>query len=804
MSHLSQRYIQLKKRVFEREFAHLNPQQQQAVFTVDGPLLVLAGAGSGKTTVLIERIGFLLQYGNAYFDDRLPAGFTETEMETMEACFAGDDWRRLLPQFALPTPRPYEVLAITFTNKAAAEIGQRLEAKLPEQAHEIVSGTFHRFCVKILRRTASLLGYGSDFTIYDTDDTKRLITECLKALSLDPKQYAPRAVLSEISNAKNEMLGPDELAKKGVGNFRTEKIADVYRLYQQRLLQNNAMDFDDLIWNTVRILQEFPDRADYYRRRFRYVMIDEYQDTNTAQDLLVHLLTSHYRNLCVVGDDDQSIYRFRGATVENILGFDQIFCDAKVIRLERNYRSTSQILDAANAVIRNNVGRKGKELWTEKKDGVPVHLQTAEDDRAEALYVCSQIQNLAILEKRPFSDFAVLYRTNKQSLSFESTFARSGLPYRIFGGHRFYDRKEIKDLTSYLSVIHNGGDAVRLKRIINLPKRGIGEASVEKAQKLAEYLQIPLFEVCRNATTYPGLGASAAKLAAFAALIDDLRRTLEEVGLNGIVDAIVEKTGYAAYLKETEDNWQDKLQNIEELASSMTAYATEHEEATLGGFLEDAALVSDLDDYNAQAETVTLMTVHAAKGLEFPCVFVVGMEDGLFPSGAALLEREELEEERRLAYVAMTRAKERLELTYAKRRMIHGQTMFSPISRFVTEIPDELLDKPEEESPFRPQTSFGGYTSRTSYSNRSASSPHHLTAAKPTPKPMGMGAGPASKPKADVSGFLVGGRVKHPTFGEGTLLKKTEMGGDVLMEIAFDTVGTKRLMANYARITKCE
>ncbi len=777
-----QQFLTLRRNIIRKEFSNMNERQFEAVTTAKGPVLVLAGAGSGKTTVLVNRISYLVKYGDAYNSDILPF-FSDEEAEKLEAFYNGET--DSCPKYLLSVDpvSPWNILAITFTNKAAGELKERISAKLQEEADDIWAGTFHSVCGKILRRYAQLIGYDSHFTVYDTDDQKRLIKEIIKAQRVDDKAFPVKSILGEISSAKDKLITPEEYKTEAGIDYRRKIIADIYKEYNQRLKEANAMDFDDMIVNTVKLLKENDDVAAYYRAKFRYIMVDEYQDTNYAQYVLVKTLAEGENNICVVGDDDQSIYRFRGATIENILNFEDEYDNARVIRLEQNYRSTTHILDAANAVISNNRGRKGKTLWTDNGDGVPIEVHTAENQLEEAKYVAECVFD-DIRKGGKASSHAILYRMNAQSAALENVFARSGVAYTVIGGTRFFDRKEVKDILAYLQVINNPSDAIRLKRIINEPKRGIGDTTLNAASEIADTLGISLFEVLCNADNYAVLSRSAAKLKGFADMINSLIELSEQVSIHELCEEVIAKSGYMTMLIMAGPTEQDRIENIKELSSSIVQYEMENEEASLSGFLEEVALVSDIDSLDSSTDRVIMMTVHSAKGLEFDNVYLVGWEEGVFPGNQSIFAGQaEMEEERRLAYVAITRAKKKLHITNAYTRMLYGQTNRNLPSRFLKEVPEELCNvsgmrrSSEERFVIEPPiTSF--YAKRTSFTS-------------PTVKP--------SAP-ADKSPYSAGMKVEHNTFGVGIILKTVPMGSDTLLEIEFENVGLKKLMAGFAKL----
>ena len=643
----------------QQQFSHMNPMQRQAVFATEGPLLILAGAGSGKTTVLVNRIAYILQSG---------------------LC------------------RPWNILAITFTNKAAGELKERICSAVPEGGADIWAATFHSTCARILRRYGDRLGYSSHFTVYATDDQKRLMKEIVKQLNIDEKILPVKSVLSEISKAKDKMQTPAEMLREADHDYRKQSIAKAYEIYQKRLQTADAMDFDDLLCKAVELFRQNPEILGYYQNQFKYIMVDEYQDTNRVQYEFVRMLAEKHGNICVVGDDDQSIYKFRGATIENILSFENTFKGAQIIRLEQNYRSTKTILSAANEVISNNTVRKGKTLWTENAEGEKIELHTCEDERDEAAFIARTIMD-GVADGRRYADYAILYRTNAQSNAIEQALSRSGVPHRIIGGHRFYDREEIRDMIAYLQVINNPHDDVRLRRIINVPKRGIGGRTLEIAAEIGTGLGESIYTIIKDAGSYPQLSRSAAKLKSFVALIDGLIEAEEsgDYSLAELYNLILEHTNYEAYLRHEKENADVRIENIEELSSNIIKFEEDYgEEADLSGFLEEISLMTDIDNYDAEADTCVMMTLHSAKGLEFPVVFITGMEDGLFPSIASMMNPEEIGEERRLAYVGITRAKEKLYLTKTRTRMLFGSTTYNKESCFVSEIPDALLERTGE------------------------------------------------------------------------------------------------------------
>ena len=761
----------------------LNEPQREAVYHTDGPLLILAGAGSGKTRVLTHRIAYLIGERGV---------------------------------------NAWNILAITFTNKAAEEMRQRVDNLVGFGAESVWVSTFHSACVRILRRFIDRLGYENHFTIYDTDDQKTLIKEVCRKVDVDTKVFKERSLLSAISSAKNEMILPDEFELNAGGDFAKMKIAKVYREYETQMRANNALDFDDLLVKTVQLLQTQPDVLESYQERFRYIMVDEYQDTNTVQFQLVSLLAGKYKNLCVVGDDDQSIYKFRGANIRNILDFEHEFPDAKVIKLEQNYRSTGNILNAANSVIANNRGRKEKSLWTENGEGELIRLRQFDTAFDEADFIGEDIKN-AVRQGGSYNDSAVLYRTNAQSRLLEEKFIAMNIPYKIVGGVNFYARREIKDLLAYLKTIDNGRDDVAVRRIINVPKRGIGLTTINRIQESATERGIGFYEALLAPELIAGVGRSATKLDSFAALIEYFKTLAEEMNITDLLQEVIEKTGYIESLEnEDKEEAKTRKENIDELISKAATYEEscqdKDEKATLSGFLEEVALVADIDSLDEDQEYVVLMTLHSAKGLEFPRVYLAGMEDGLFPGYMSINagDREELEEERRLCYVGITRAEQELTLTSARRRMVHGETQYNPMSRFVKEIPRELLDTgnkkftQETEMPaqqntyarareaFRAQAFAGALCGMTPAKNQGAGKPltgsQALASLQKGSQLAAGGNGPL--------GYEVGDRVRHVKFGEGTVTDIKEGGRDHEVTIEFDSVGTRKMFAKFAKLVK--
>ena len=776
------RFVNARRRYISEQFHNLNSMQMEAVATTEGPLLLLAGAGSGKTTVLINRIANLIRFGRASDSNEVPDTVTEEDvlfLESLQEPISEFDRHRADFLCALDPVSPWNIIAITFTNKAANELKERLTKMLGPEGQDVWAMTFHSACCRILRRDIERLGFSKSFTIYDTADSERVMKDIIKQMGLDDKTFPAKYVLSVISREKDNMVSAEEfLERVEVQNdYRLLPIAKAYCKYQTQLKENNALDFDDIIFQTVLLLQQNEDVRTYYQRKFRYVLVDEYQDTNHMQYLLTSMLAGGYENICVVGDDDQSIYRFRGATIENILNFEKQYRGARVIRLEQNYRSTQSILNAANAVIAHNVGRKGKRLWTANGEGKAITVYEAADEGAEANYVAGQIINGS--KGKNFKDYAVLYRTNAQSNALEFAFKRNGIPYRVIGGMRFFDRAEVKDMLAYLCVINNRADDLRLHRIINNPPRGLGAKTIETADRLAQAEGKGLYHIVCDPYSYGPLEKSATKMLQFSVLIEGLAQLLEDgMALPDFYEEVMLRTGYIAMLesKPTEEN-KTRLENIRELKSSINAYVENADVPTLAGFLEEIALYTDLETYNESDDAAVMMTMHSAKGLEFPNVFLVGFEDGLFPGMRAIGDREEMEEERRLYYVAITRAKENLTISYAKQRMLYGRTNAALASRFLREIPEDLTVKkgstytaPAFRVPAAPQ--------------RTANHQSLYTYASPS--------------KTAYPELNKGDMVQHTAFGRGMVLSVVKMGGDALLEIAFDQIGTKKLMAKTA------
>ena len=740
----------------------LNDMQKEAVYQTEGPVLILAGAGSGKTRVLTHRIAYLIEEKGV---------------------------------------NPWNILAITFTNKAAGEMRERVDQLVGFGSESIWVSTFHSACVRILRRFIDRLGYDTNFTIYDTDDQKSLMKEVCRYLQIDTKMYKERALLSAISSAKNEMISPEEYRLEAEGDFSRKKIAEVYAEYEKQLRANIALDFDDLLVKAVQLFQTQPDVLEYYQERFRYIMVDEYQDTNTVQFRLIQILSSKYRNLCVVGDDDQSIYKFRGANIKNILNFEEEFPDAVVIKLEQNYRSTSTILNAANAVIRNNHGRKDKTLWTENPEGEKLVCRQFDNAYDEADYIAGAIQKKVKEEGASYNECAVLYRTNAQSRMFEERFVSTNIPYKVIGGVNFYARREIKDLLAYLRTIENGRDDLAVRRIINVPKRGIGLTSINRVQEYAIQKEIGFYEALRAADLIPNIGRAVSRLESFTALIEHFKEESGRMTPLALLNDIIETLDYESYLEEIDmEDAESRIENVEELKSKVASYEESCEQTgeqpTLSGFLEEVALVADIDNLDEESDYVVLMTLHSAKGLEFPYVFLAGMEDGLFPSYMTITADDpmELEEERRLCYVGITRAMKELTLTCARRRMVRGETQYNKSSRFLREIPEELLGGHKELHKEKPQMEIAR---NQAYAKAKAA--FHSQAfgiKKPVQQfKVASGEGP---------GYDVGDRVRHMKFGEGLVTAITEGGRDYEVTVEFDTVGVKKMFAAFARLKKVE
>lgn len=789
----------LKKRLLERRFSNLNKSQLGAVFNVNGPIVVLAGAGSGKTTAVISRIVNMISYGNAYMSEEISEGVNEEALEVLRKAYnEGLDAQYVRDIIKVEPVQPWNILSITFTNKAAGELKARLKNALGDVAKDVWASTFHSLCSRILRENAEKLGYSNHFVVYDDDDSVKVIKECLKILKLDDKLITPRNIKCEISRAKDKLMTPLEYKSYTENDFRLSGVADVYDLYQKKLLEADAMDFDDLIVNTVKIFNKFPEILKKYQDKFRYIMVDEYQDTNYAQYMLIRSLAGTRHNLCVVGDDDQSIYKFRGATIENIIDFEKHFPGAKVIRFEQNYRSTKNIINAANAVIENNLKRKGKTLWTENEDGELIKVHTAYSEHDEAHYIAQVIQD-KVSKGEKYSDFAILYRMNSQSNVIEKVLMRRGIMYRIFGGVRFYDRKEVKDILAYLSIINNPKDEVRIKRIINQPRRSIGERTIAQASEISKETNKDLLTVIRECENYATLQRVSVKLKAFSDLIDELRFAYNSrnISLRELYELVLEKTDYINYLKLDKDTAESKIENVKELLSSIIKYEEEKgDEASLSGFLEEVSLFSDIDNYDTDSDAVVLMTLHAAKGLEFPNVFLPGLEEGIFPGMQSISDESEIEEERRLAYVGITRCKKNLYILNSDSRMLFGSTSHNKASRFLSEIPETLIVK--SKSRDWKELKKGERIPKSAQELRSQSimAAHHFGGVSGG-KNIGLGSAMSSN-----NSFQSGDKVSHGIFGEGTIMSSMNIGNDTMLTIDFSKVGLKKLMANYAKLEK--
>ncbi len=815
MINIAEEYIKIKKQLFESYYSFLNDEQRRAVFDTEGQLLVLAGAGSGKTTVLVNRIGFIIRYGNAYHSTYVPTGITEADIERLRAALTlpREQMASVLDTFAVNPCAPWNVLAITFTKKAAEEIRQRLAATLGGAVNtaDIWAGTFHSVCVRIIRRYADHIGYGSDFSIYDTDNTKSVLKDILKEQNIEEKSLPVKTVRSELSRAKNALMTPDMYALDVRGDYRRERIARVYEAYQSRLRECNALDFDDIIMEAVHILSENREALEYYAGKFKYVSVDEFQDTNEAQLRLTELLGGVHGNIMVVGDDDQSIYKFRGAVVANIINFGKM-SGTKIIRLERNYRSTSCILNAANAVIARNSTRMGKRLFTERCDDSRLTLHRSETQKSEAVYICEKISELVASGKYKYRDMAVLYRLNAISSSIESTMSASGIPHVTLSGQSFYERMEIKDILAYLYVAVNPADRERLKRIINVPRRAIGAKTVEAVFTVATEQGVNPIVIMRHADRYAVLGRSAQKLVAFSRLIDSFTTSLyEDTRLSDIVNKILDDSGYRQALLEAGEEERERVSNLDEFVSNVRDFEDEYRAGVLASensndsygavseltafdvlnaFLERCSLVADVDKYDENADAVVLMTVHSAKGLEFPVVFLPAMEDGVFPGNQNInsVSSEDMEEERRLAYVALTRAKDKIYITHTRNRMLYNQTSYNPLSRFVKEIPEGLInDTTEEYDMFAYMPKREAVKTYFSSANQTQGVPK----TRSEPRQVGVV-------------FAVGDRVRHRVFGEGEVFSVKPMGADVLYEVVFDNAGTKKLMASFAKLERAK
>ena len=779
--------IKLRKKIIEREFAHLNDKQREAVLAVKGAVLVLAGAGSGKTTVLVNRIANILRWGEAYESDKLFGEYTESDMKDIQDAADGkvklsDE---LVQKLAVSRPYPWRVLAITFTNRAASELKERICQTTGIIGNDVWAMTFHSACMRILRRYGERLGYGEHFTIYDTDDQKRVIRECIKALGIDEKMLSVKEVLPEISHAKDDLVSPEKLLKRAGDDFRLGSVAKIYKEYQKRLLDASAMDFDDIIYNTVELFNEFPDILEKYQEQFRYIMVDEYQDTNTAQYELVRLLSEKYGNVCVVGDDDQSIYQFRGATVENILEFDNDYENAKVVKLEQNYRSTKNILSAANSVIKNNTERHEKSLWTQNVTGNKIISYKASDEQDEGRFIANTIKS-AVENGAKYSDHAILYRMNSQSQSLERAFLHAKVPYKIIGGRKFFEYREIRDMMAYLNIISNSNDNNRLKRIINIPKRGIGDRTISQIEEISISNHISMFEVMENVHQFDVLTKSAEKISGFVKMINDMKEMLANgEKVSDMYEKLIKLTEYEPFIRMASDKGENAVENVHELTTNIIQYEKENgKDSSIQGFLEYTALLTDIDSYAEKEDAVVMMTIHSAKGLEFENVFLPGMEENIFPGFQAVMADGDMQEERRLAYVAVTRAKKNLWLIHSDSRMLFGHSTRNRPSRFLSELPVDIVENKQREIV--------------------------KNADPDIPEPRAIRRADIASSKVITSSFsnkpvminyTAGMKVLHNTFGEGVIINVKPMASDCMLEIAFDSVGTKKLMGKIAKLT---
>lgn len=797
------RALELRKEYIKNQFSFLNDMQQDAVFTIKGPLLILAGAGSGKTSVLINRISNMVRFGQSYSSQSFPDNVGEELLGKLENAANKKEILSFSDENKLSTGaiRPYNILAITFTNKAAAELRARLGKSIKEYASDVMASTFHSLCVRILRKDAEKAGFTNSFTIYDSDDQKRIVKEIMKDFNIDDKFLPPKTVISRMSGYKDKLMSPLK-ASEIASNSQEKLVVKCYEEYQLRLRKANAVDFDDLIYYTVKLFKEHEDVLAYYQNRYKYVMVDEYQDTSTAQFELVSFLGGGHGNICVVGDDDQSIYRFRGATIENILNFEEHFAGAKVIRLEQNYRSTSNILNAANSVIKNNEGRKGKTLWTSKEGGEKVFIYNLSKEFDEARNIVDIIGD-NVRSGAKLSDHAVLYRMNMQSSGIENALARSGITYRIIGGHRFYDRQEIRDIIAYMNIILNPSDDLRLKRVINTPTRKIGMTTIQTVSDLAKSENLYMLDILKRVQDYPALNRALSSLNGFMQIYKQLISLYESCDIEDFVPKLIKITGYEQMLIDQGEEGKTRLENVGQLVSNIKTYKdTNGDAATLAAFLEEVSLVSDIDNYDQDADSVTLMTIHSAKGLEFPYVFLVGVEEGIFPGEMSKYNPDDIEEERRLCYVGITRAKKVLYISHCNERMIFGQTKRPQPSRFVEELDKsvcELIDKTPKSTLVKglptgqsattyTSTVLGTKMTRNAGTVSAQASARTITSAKLN----------------QAKSFAVGDRVSHKVFGDGMVQKITPLANDAMLEILFDTVGIKKVMANFTPITKID
>lgn len=795
---ISQEFRELKRTFLKKKFSNLNETQLEAVFNVKGPMVVIAGAGSGKTTAVISRIVNMVTYGEAYLSDSVPKNLNENMINVLKAaCENPEDSHEADELIRVNPVNPWNILAITFTNKAANELKSRLSAALGEKSKDICASTFHSLCSRILRIHAAKIGYTSHFTIYDDEDSIKVIKECLKTLKLDDKVVSARSIKNIISRQKDKLITPEEYKEVQNEGYKFSGVPyEVYEYYQRKLKEANAMDFDDLIFNTVKLFKEHPEVLESYRREFEYILVDEYQDTNYSQSVLIKSLAEKSKNICVVGDDDQSIYKFRGASIKNIVEFDKDFENAKLVRFEQSYRSTKNIIDAANAVIKNNAYRKGKTLWTENPPGELIRVHTAYNEHDEANFIAEAIQD-RVARGEKYSDCAVLYRRNSQSNVLEKVLMRRGVPYRIYGGHRFYDRKEIRDMIAYLSVINNPRDEIRLRRIINQPRRSIGERTISQASEISKETGKDLLSVMRECDKFDSLQRVAVKLKTFANLIDELIYTYKSgrILLSELYEMLLDRTEYISFLKSERDSSEARIENVKELLSSIKSYEHENgKNATLAGFLEEISLFSDVDNYDADSDAVVLMTLHASKGLEFPNVFIPGLEEGIFPGIQAMEDMSgmEMEEERRLAYVGITRCKKSLYLLDSDSRMYSGSTSHNKASRFLGEIPEELIFKTKSRDWKQPEAGQTIPKSAQEQRAQSVMAAHNFG---------GIGGGRSYCHSSKETLFNVGDKVYHASFGEGVIESIVPIANDSMMSINFGGV-TKKLMSNYAKLEK--
>ncbi len=782
--------LNLRRKLIDNEFKNLNDRQREAVYTTNGPLLILAGAGSGKTTVLVNRIANLIKFGSAYDSNKVYGEISADDLKEINLSLKNNTSINfdLCSKLAVSPAYPSQILAITFTNKAAGELKERLNKTLGENAKGVWACTFHSACMRILRRFADIIGYSLDFTVYDALEAQKIVKQIMEDLNISENILSVKSAANLISKAKDKMLTPGEYKKHTTDNFRAEKVAQIYEKYQAKLKSLDAMDFDDLMLNTVLLFKKSKETLEYYQDKFKYIVIDEYQDTNMIQYEFAHMLSEKSRNLCVVGDDDQSIYKFRGATIENILNFEKNYPDAKTIRLEQNYRSTKSILNCANKLIENNANRKGKTLWTDNPSGEKVNVVTLSSDFEETDFIARTI-NDSIKNGYKYSDIAVLYRMNAQSNLIEKILIKNNIPYRIIGGHRFYDRAEIRDMMAYMHVAVNPYDDTRLLRIINQPRRGIGVATVDSLVELAEQKKQPIMKIIENAEKYSVCCKGSDKLRNFYNLVQQLSEIVKDNSLSLVerYELILSKINYIEYLKTNRDK-ESKLENIEELKSNIYNYEKAYpEEKSMKGFLQEVSLLTDADNYDKGSDCVVLMTMHSAKGLEFPIVFLPGFEEFIFPSLQSLMNKEETEEERRLAYVAITRAKEKLFITNTKKRILLGKTMMNEESRFLAELPEECIQR------------------KTIHNEKKVISVFSINSLKQDIN--------KEDTKVDLSNFMqpklasekgnkfsIGDKVSHKKFGFGNVVSSSDMGNDVMLEINFEKVGTKKLMANFAHV----